>query len=93
MKICLYFAVNGYQNYLYLTERKLHTFNFNNNASRLFDLICDQNALEHELNWNKIDEIHKPTAIGTYQAVVEYVQTADDDYRLDVITCTPICLI
>lgn len=91
MRICLYFAVNEYKSYMYLTERKLHTFN--KNTSRLFDLICDQNALEHELNWNKIDEIHKPTKVGTYQAVVEFVQTADDDYRLDVISCTPICLI
>lgn len=90
MRICVYLAVNVHQSYMYLTERKLHNLK---NASRLLDLICDQNALESELNWNQIDEEHKPTTVGTYQAVVEYVQTAEDDYRLDVISCTPVCLI
>lgn len=92
MRICLYFAVNQYQSYMYLTERKQHDFT-NASTSRLFDLICDQNALEKELVWDKIDEEYKPTTVGIYQAVVEYVQTADDDYRLEVISCTPICLI
>lgn len=90
MKYTLFLAVNIYKEYMYLDETPLAPIK--PNQSRLLDLIDDMNALENELNWGNIDKEYVPENVGMYQAMVQFVQTAEDDYRLDVIHCTPICI-
>lgn len=87
MKIIIFFAVTRYNERIYMTEQE------NDKHSRLVDLIDDCTDLQNELDWSELDETHQPNTVGCYQAVVEYKQTAEDDYSLIVISCTPVCLI
>lgn len=89
MRTCLYFAVTCYNEYIYLTEKEIT----NGEHSRIIDLIDDSLSLQSELDWSEVDKIHRPEEVGCYQAVVEYRQTAEDDYSLVVISCTPVCII
>lgn len=90
MKILLYFAITGHGNYVYITEKKMSE---NPNLIYIMDLIDNDNNLKSELNWNRLDEEHRPKMVGLYKAVVEYCQATVVGYRLDVISCTPVCLI
>lgn len=86
--IAVYFAVNKYGSYMYLDEK--FEEEPHKNQSRLMDIIDDSNALESELAWDKMIEADKPNVVGIYEAVVMQVQTAEDDFRLDVISCIPV---
>lgn len=87
MRFILYFAVTCYNDYIYMTEKGMS--DNPKDASRIIDIIDDYTDLKTELNWSQVDEEHKPDLVGCYQAVVKYRQTAEDEYSLDVITCTP----
>ena len=87
MKIIIYFAVTRYNDRIYMTEKE------NNKQNHLTDIIDDYTDLQNELDWSELDETHQPNEVGCYQAVVEYKQTAEDDYSLIVVSCTPVCLI
>lgn len=91
MRYLLYFAVTCYNDYIYMTERNMA--GSPKDASRLIDLIDDYKDLQSELDWSQLDEEYKPKDTGCYQAVVQYRQTAEDDYSLDVISCTPMCVL
>ena len=49
--------------------------------SKFCDLIQDRYDLSIEFEWN----IKKPTVEGLYRAVVKFIQTAEDDYKLVVL--------
>lgn len=91
MKYLLYFAVTCYNDYIYITEKNMA--GNPKDTSRLIDLVDDYKDLKDELNWNQLNEEHKPDVAGCYQAVVQHRQTAEDDYSLDVISCTPMCVL
>ena len=90
MKYILYFSVTCYSDYIYMTEKKMA--DSPKDASMLIDIIDDYKDLKSELNWSQLDEVHKPDVVGCYQAVIQYRQICEDDYSLDVISCTPICI-
>lgn len=88
MKIIIYFAVTRYDERIYMTEQESEKA-----QSRFVDIVDDLMDIQNELDWSELDEVHQPKEVGCYQAVVEYRQTAEDDYALVVISCTPVCLI
>lgn len=91
MKICVWFAVNKYNEFIYLDESEME--NHSKNQCRIIDMIDDMYSLNTEFDWEKIDSDHKPNRVGMYQAIVQFVQTAEDDFRIDVISCTPHAMI
>jgi len=82
----LYFAVSKCGDYVYLSERT-----FDNTKIRLLDMIDDACALNLELEWTQLDKKYFPGDAGMYQAIVQFVQTAEDDYQLVVTHCVPVC--
>lgn len=84
MRMLIYFAVTQYNEYIYLSEQKLPQ---RKNQCRFVDLINDTYDLKNELNWATLNPKYKPNAVGIYEAVIEYTQTAEDDYSLNVIGC------
>lgn len=88
MRIIIYFAVTRYNERIYMTEQKGEK-----DQNCFADIVDDLMDLQNELDWSELDEVHQPKEVGCYQAVVEYRQTAEDDYTLVVILCTPVCLI
>lgn len=90
IKTLLYFATTKDGDCIYLDERPMN--DVKKNQSRLYDLIDDVFALQFELKWEQLDDAHRPNDVGVYQAVVQFVQIAEDDYRFDVIHCTPVCV-
>lgn len=88
MRIIIYFAVTRYDDCIYMTEQEKEKF-----QSRFVDMVDEIGDLKNELDWSELDEAHQPKKVGCYQAVIEYRQTAEDDYSLVVISCTPICFI
>ena len=87
----VYFAVSDFNDYVYLKEKI--TENTQTNINKFLDLIDDYGDLKSELDWSRLDENDRPKEAGCYQAVVEYRQTAEDDYCLSVISCVPVHLI
>ena len=88
MKIIIYFAVTRYDERIYMKEQESEKA-----QSRFVDIADDLMNLKNELDWSELDKAYQPKEVGCYQAVVEYRQTAEDDYALVVILCTPVCLI
>lgn len=88
MRILIYFAVTRYDDRIYMTEQEKEK-----SQSRFVDIVDDIYDLKNELDWSELDETHQPKEVGCYQAVIEYRQTAEDDYSLVVISCTPVCVI
>jgi hypothetical protein len=87
--IIVYFSVNKYGSYTYVHELFTNPKEAPDNQARLIDVICDAGALETELTWDKICKNQRPRKVGLYEAIVQHVQTAEDDFRLDVIDCKP----
>ena len=85
MRIIIYFAVTRYDDCIYMTEQEKEK-----SQSRFVDMVDEIGDLKNELDWSELDEAHQPKKVGCYQAVIEYRQTAEDDYSLVVISCTPI---
>ena len=88
MRIIIYFAVTRYDDCIYMTEQEKEK-----SQSRFVDMVDEIGDLKNELDWSELDEAYQPKKVGCYQAVIEYRQTAEDDYSLVVISCTPICFI
>ena len=88
MRIIIYFAVTRYDDRIYMTEQEKEK-----SQNRFVDMVDDIGDLKNELDWSELDEAHQPKEVGCYQAVIEYRQTAEDDYSLVVISCTPVCFI
>lgn len=88
--ITVYFAVSKYGDCMYLHEKFTNEDKIAANQSKLIDIIDDYKNLEEELAWDKLIQNQKPKEAGLYAAIVQYVQTAEDDFRLDVISCTPV---
>lgn len=78
MKRKVYFVVDNIKNIIYVDEKSLDEDS--NYTSRFCDLIQDRYDLSSEFEWN----VEKPTVEGLYRAVVKFVQTAEDDYKLVV---------
>ena len=94
MRILLFFAVDRHNKILYLYDKPYnHPAKFFPNQSSLEDMLNDMDDLEHELDWSKLDEEYKPDTVGMYQAIIEYEQTAEDDYTLYVTHCTPVSIL
>ena len=79
MKRKVYFAVDNIKNIIYINEKPLGEER--KNISKFCDLIQDRYDLSIEFEWN----IKKPTVEGLYRAVVQFIQTAEDDYKLVVL--------
>lgn len=88
MRLIIYFATTRYDKRIYMTEQEREK-----SQSRFVDVVDDTMDLKNELDWSELDEDYQPKEVGCYQAVVECRQTAEADYTLVVISCTPVCLI
>lgn len=88
--ITVYFAVSKYNDFMYLHEKFTHPDKAASNQSKLIDIIDDYTSLEGELEWDKLMENQKPNQVGVYAAIVRQAQTAEDDFELNVISCTPV---
>ncbi len=93
IKRVVYFAVDYTGQMLYLDEHFMQSYDGEkepDKASDFRDVFNDMYDLGYELSWK---EVEKPTNTGMYQAVVQFVQTGEDDYDLRVKSCTPLVLL
>lgn len=88
--ITVYFSVGKYGDYTYLHEKFTNPNKADEKQSRLIDVIDDYRDLKSEFCWNKLLPNQQPKEVGVYAAIIQHVQTAEDDFRLDVISCTPV---
>ena len=79
MKRDVYFVVDNSKSIIYVDEKPLGKEP--KNASRFCDLIQDRHDLSSVFQWS----VEKPTAVGLYRAIVKYIQTSVDDYKLFVL--------
>ena len=73
--ITAYFSVSKYGDYTYLHEKFTNPNKAKENQARLIDIMLQN---------------QQPKEVGVYAAIIQHVQTAEDDFRLDVISCTPV---